>query len=87
MSESSKEDNQPNAESHSQDAADVTSAESPWAIIGSFTEDLAGLGQILQQHGSTDFVARLYIRTFFSMIDGYAYYVKQRAARCYAITT
>jgi hypothetical protein len=57
----------------------ATENEAPWAIISAFSEELTELNRVLAQHGPTNFVARLYIRSLFSMLDGYAYYVKHRA--------
>ncbi len=51
----------------------------PSGIIGAFTEELGELNKILSDRGLTDFVARVFIRTLFSIFDGYAFYVKQLA--------
>jgi len=56
-----------------------TPKDSPWAIISAFSEELSEINRVLASHGPTDFVARLYLRSLFSMLDGYAYYVKHRA--------
>jgi len=51
----------------------------PWEIITAFSEELAEINRIRTDSGMTDFVARLFVRTLFSIFDGYAFYLKQQA--------
>jgi hypothetical protein len=53
--------------------------ESPWAIITAFAADLVELNKVREHLGQNAFVARTFVRTLFSIFDGYSWYLKQRA--------
>jgi hypothetical protein len=53
--------------------------ESSGAIIAAFGSDLNELNKVREHLGDSGFVARVFVRTIFSVFDGYAWYLKQRA--------
>jgi hypothetical protein len=50
-----------------------------WAIISAFAADLAELNKVREHLGQNSFVARTFVRTLFSMFDGYSWFLKHRA--------
>jgi len=53
--------------------------EGPWDIISAFGSELNELNKVRTLLGERPFVGRMLIRTLFSIFDGYAWYLKQRA--------
>jgi len=53
--------------------------EGQWDIITAFSSDLHDLNKVRDQLGDSPFVARLLLRSLFSIFDGYSWYLKQRA--------
>ncbi len=57
----------------------MTHKESSWDILTAFGADLRELNKVRDKLGDSPFVARVFVRTIFSIFDGYAWYLKQRA--------
>lgn len=53
--------------------------EGSWEIMEAFGADLRELNTVREHLGESTFVARVLIRSLFSIFDGYAWYLKQKA--------
>ena len=53
----------------------------PKTVVDALLDDLQQLGVLIDQHGPTPFLVRVYARTIFSVFDGYAYFLKQNAVK------
>src|SRR3954452_10648384 len=53
--------------------------ESRWALLNAFTADLSELNKVREHLGQNAFVARTFVRTLFSIFDGYAWFLKRGA--------
>lgn len=53
--------------------------ELPWTIINAFAADLVELNKVREHLGQNAFVARTFVRTLFSIFDGYSWLLKHRA--------
>ncbi len=50
-------------------------------VVDALMDDLQQLNELMQERGPTPFLVRVYARSIFSIFDGYAYHLKQKALR------